>query len=123
MSKVNIPKDNIDPFARYKRDVLETTIIKKETIVNNFSAVCKQIYREPEFVCQWLKKKLATSASVSKDGSCKVKGLFSSQTLDDIIEDVIVKHVICKTCGNPETVESKSSQKLRCKACGNTTKV
>lgn len=116
MSLVNIPQQNVDPFARYKRNQLTATIQKGFTIIPNFGTLCLQIYRTPEFVSGRLKKELGTAITVDKDGTCKIRGVFSWQTIDDLVEKVIVDNVLCKKCANPETICKKT--KIICKACG-----
>nr|QYA18594.1 eukaryotic translation initiation factor 5 [Clandestinovirus] len=116
MSLVNIPQHSLDPFARYKRNLMSTSSQKSFTILSNFATVCAQVYRSPEYICGLLKKTLATSGSIEKDGSCKLRGNFSWQTIDDSFEKIINDFILCATCGNPETMDKRS--KITCKACG-----
>jgi len=56
-----------------------------------------------------------------------VNGKHSEEDLSVLLDGFIDKYVLCKTCGNPETILSvardQSFLRLKCKACGAITKV
>ena len=114
--KVNIPQFNPDPFYRYQRDIIQTTPGKANTtIINNLQTIADQIYRSPTEISHYLKKKTGTNVFI-KNGETTLKGTFTGEKLDKLIEEYIETHVLCGVCGNPETfVDDK---KKICKACG-----
>jgi len=56
-----------------------------------------------------------------------VNGKHSEEDLSALLDGFIDKYVLCKQCGNPETILSvskdQSTLRLKCKACGGITKV
>ncbi len=114
--KVNIPQDVIDQFYRYKRDTISTTFVSKQggqTQIDNLETVCQQIGRPMKEIKKYLQKKLNLCIKDSKTGS-RLPGNIGWCMIDDALENYIIEHILCKTCGNPET-----DLKGRCKACGN----
>lgn len=113
MSQVNIPKDNPDPFYRYRRPILSVKPGKANTtILTNIDDVAKAIARSPREIVSYFKTSLGTSGN---DNS--LKGSFSSAQLEDLLEEFIEENVLCPTCGNPETFFDKKGN-MNCKACG-----
>ena len=47
-----------------------------------------------------------------------IRGNYTSEYLDILIEEYIEKNVICNICGNPETIILNIKNKKKCKACG-----
>lgn len=117
----SIPRDVVDPFYRYKRLILPVNTIAKNgvtTVVSwaAFSQLCtKHLKRDPKEVVKHLKRTLKLCVAVVPP-ELWLKGKVSRCQLDDAIESYIEKHVLCKKCGNPETIPEKEGKK--CKACG-----
>jgi translation initiation factor 2 beta subunit (eIF-2beta)/eIF-5 len=109
---VNIPRTNIDPFARYQREKIVITIIKGYTIITNLDSIAHSLNRTSKDIISFLASNLGTRGSENK-----LRGSnFTVAQLEDKLEVYIINNVLCKTCGNPETHVEKS--KLRCLACG-----
>lgn len=120
MYTVNIPKSSDDPFYRYKRHILVVTETSKyggTTIVTNADVVAKEIYRTLDDLKFLFTKTLGTSV-VKKDQGLSLRGKYSQQALEVVLENYIMNGVLCHVCGNPETV--KEGKNYRCNACGNT---
>ena len=116
--RVNIPQSTLDPFYRYKRERIVVSSGKaKTTILTNLDVIAKQLNRSPADLLSYLQKKTATSAFTKPIGYI-LKGEFSADTLDDLIDEFIEAEVLCSTCGNPET--DIDSKKRTCRACGAT---
>lgn len=122
---VTIPKDLLDPFYRYKRHMIESSIISKNggtTIIHNIDIITSEINRTADDIKKLFITTLSTSAIKKKLQNKKyqihIRGKYQNFQLEEILENYILHEIICKTCGNPETI--KSHEKYRCKACGNT---
>ena len=109
-----IPKDmEIDPFYRYRRELLVVETCKGFTLLKNIDSISLSLDRNSNGIIKYLSTQLGTS---NKKNS--LKGIFSGNELELLIEKYINNFVICKqsTCGNPETY--LNNRKMICKACG-----
>ena len=122
MVKVNIPRSNIDPTYRYKRDKVEITIQNTNggiTKLLNIDKVATQLGCEISDILKFLKKKVNTSI-IEKNGPF----LRKTETVDNIenmLEEFISKEILCPKCNNPEfNIEKVDKTFVKiCKACGN----
>lgn len=120
---VNIPRSITDTFYRYKREMLKIKHTGggngKITKIENLPKVCKQMERTEEQISKWFSSDL-NSPIVAHNGVYSLKGHFTVDQLEDSIEKFVLDFVLCKTCGNPETVIGINSQNiyLRCRSCG-----
>jgi len=114
--KVNIPKSNVDPFYRYRRDFIQISPGKANTtVINNLETIARQIDRSINEIGNYMKKKTGTNVFI-KNNETTLKGFFTHEQLDQLIEEYIETNVLCNVCGNPETfIQDK---KKICKACG-----
>jgi translation initiation factor 5 len=119
--KFNIPKDNSDPFFRYKRHQIEIQHINKKNglvVLDNFNVIAKELNRPVNDVIKYFRKKLGMSITIS-NSTFQIKssggGGITVDVLEKILESYIEKFVLCKKCGNPET----SPLNFQCLACGN----
>lgn len=120
--RVNIPQSQIDPFYRYKRERLTVTLGKANTtILTNLETIARALNRPSTDLITFFRKKTGTSASTKSDGVF-LKGQFTADSLDGLIEEFIEAQVLCGTCGNPETDINGSTKTRTCRACGATTK-
>lgn len=91
---INIPKDNIDPFCRYKRKKIQVTHIKKgngQTVFENLPDICKQIDRPIELISLYFKKKLKMNVFMDKKlKKYKINSTVHSNQLDDLLEAFIM---------------------------------
>jgi translation initiation factor 2 beta subunit (eIF-2beta)/eIF-5 len=122
MVKVNIPRSNIDPTYRYKRDKVEIIIQNTNggiTKLLNIDKVATQLGCEIADILKFLKKKANTSI-IEKNGPF----LRKTETVDNIenmLEEFISKEILCPKCNNPEFNTEKVNKTIVkiCKACGN----
>jgi translation initiation factor 2 beta subunit (eIF-2beta)/eIF-5 len=121
--KVNIPKSNIDPTYRYKRDLIEIQIQNTNggiTKLTNIETICGQLGCTVDSLLKYLKKKTNTS-TIEKNGIF-LKKTETSDNLEKFIEEYIKTEILCPKCNNPEfnlEINKKTTIKA-CKACGNT---
>lgn len=120
--RVNIPQSQIDPFYRYKRERLQVTPGKANTtVLTNLDVIARQINRPVADLTTFLRKKTGTNAFVKPEGIV-LKGQFTADSLDGLLEEFIEAQVVCDTCGNPETEVNVITKTRTCRACGATTR-
>lgn len=95
------------------------TVVKGYTIITNLEQVCYSIARPTITIISYLAKVLGTNSSTNK-----LRGNFTVADLESLLEKYISQRVLCKTCGNPETViethNTTANNRIRCLACGHT---
>lgn len=122
MSRVNVPKDNDDPAYRYWRPVVKTAPKKNKLQILNTNEIAKAIYKTPQNIAQFIKVDKSEAVSL-EDGLIT----FNTQSknaleIDDLIEKFIIKKVLCKKCGLPQTEYQVEKGKgvVYCACCGYT---
>ena len=123
MPKVNIPYNITDPTYRYKRDKLEIIIQNTNgglTKLLNIDKIAIQLGSSQEELLKFLKKKANTSV-IDKNGQF-LRKIETVENLENMLEEYILKEILCTTCKNPEfTIEKKDKTHIKtCKACGYT---
>lgn len=109
----NINGDD-DPFNRYKMPrVSVQQLADNTTIFTNIDQVAKSLGRTSEEIFRALQKELHTRCNTKKN---TINGQLTRQELQEALQKYINTDVLCKKCGNPETIHIK--QKIHCKACG-----
>jgi translation initiation factor 2 subunit 2 len=95
-----------------------------KTKISNLSEIAKVLNREEEHILKYISKRLATQASRAGD-KVVLKGVFSREQLNVILEQYMKEYVICPTCKRPDTklVKEKDLLYLVCMACGSRTAV
>ncbi|KAK9465058.1 domain found in IF2B/IF5-domain-containing protein [Lipomyces arxii] len=123
---INICRDNLDPFYRYKMPPIISKIEGrgngiKTAIVNN-ADVARALARPPMYVTKFFGLELGAQTSVNETADrYMVNGAHDAAKLQDLLDGFISKFVLCKACKNPETdiVITKDQMLYRdCKACG-----
>jgi translation initiation factor 2 beta subunit (eIF-2beta)/eIF-5 len=120
MSKVNIPKSNIDPCFRYKRDNVKIQILNNNggvTKLVNIETIAKTLNVSVKDILNYFKKKLNVTV-IEKE--LIIKKVETVNNLEEILEEYIKNNILCTKCANPEfTEESNKKTKIKiCKACG-----
>jgi len=108
-----------DPSYRYKMEPLKVTYIAKNggtTIINNAKQISKDIYRAISDLKSCFAKGTAGSVHIIDD-TLSITGDHKVSELQLILMNYIKLNVMCKGCGNPETVLWKK-RKRKCQACG-----
>lgn len=127
---VNIPRDVIDDFYRYRRPELclkaESGGHGTRTAVLNLAKVAEALHRPPGYLLKYFGYELATAAKQTRSAARKeeerflLDGTHGLAQLDEVLEAFIRKYVLCPRCRLPETKLAFSSTKvaLCCAACG-----
>eukprot|EP01122_Echinamoeba_exundans_P000898 TRINITY_DN10839_c0_g1_i1.p1 TRINITY_DN10839_c0_g1~~TRINITY_DN10839_c0_g1_i1.p1 ORF type:complete len:196 (-),score=31.33 TRINITY_DN10839_c0_g1_i1:71-658(-) len=113
-----------DAFYRYKMPPLKIKRQGKSTLLQNIDHVAKSLNRPPEQIMKFFGFSL--SAPIRSNGETNdyaIKGTFDLDTLNGLIHEFIEKFILCRACGNPETVVRVRGGKvmLKCDACNSTT--
>lgn len=116
MTCCNIPKNTIDPFYRYRREVIRVRSGRANTtVVENVGTISKQINRDLTILNDVFKKSLGCSGSI-RNGEIHLKGDYSVHLLEATLEKFILDDIVCSHCGCIETSYVRS--KKICSACG-----
>jgi len=109
--KKNICSDQDDLFARYKRDIIQIQVQAKnggQTKLLNLDTISKQIKLDKSVIVKNMQKSLGVK--IRPDDTTNAK--LTVDQLEDELDKIIAKRVLCKTCGLPEL------DRDNCKACG-----
>jgi len=95
-----------------------------KTKISNLSEIAKKLGRDEDHILKYISKRLATQASRAGD-KVVLKGVFSREQLNVIVDQYMKEYVICPTCKRPDTklVREKDLLYLVCMACGSRTAV
>jgi len=90
-----------------------------QTIVRNFSDVCRTVARDPPHLIKFLSPLVGTACEV-EGPRLIINAVKRNEFLNEILDKYLKKFVLCKECGKPDTELRKESDVLRikCKACG-----
>jgi translation initiation factor 2 beta subunit (eIF-2beta)/eIF-5 len=116
MTTVNIPKSNLDPFFRYKREEIRIQILNNNggvTKLLNIGTIASTLNSSVKSILNYFKKKLNVTV-MEKDNI--IKKVETVSKLEEILESYILENILCKDCTNPEFTE-KNNKRI-CKACG-----
>lgn len=104
---------------RFEMPKVQCFVQGSKTVVSNFSKILNTINRDEKHALKYITKQLATAASIDS-GRLVLKGVFSQEQIQRIIEDYIKAFVLCTECGRPDTkiIEQKGVKMLKCTACG-----
>lgn len=112
---VNIPRDVIDPFYRYRRPMVKLGVLNSKggvAVLVNIALIAKSLNRKIDEIKSFLQKNLKCAIQIKND-ELHIRCQVTVQILEDLLEIYIHKFVLCRTCGNPETHNN------HCNACGN----
>ena len=112
---MNIPKNILDPFYRYKRKKVKLTEDKLGTKISNLNNIAKSINLQSKTIITYIQKKLGCNSK----NDILYKKILDINKIDDIIEELIL-NIICGKCKNPEIefIKNKKIINKKCKACG-----
>jgi translation initiation factor 2 beta subunit (eIF-2beta)/eIF-5 len=110
---VPIPASVTDPFYRYKRDSLHISIERKkgtQTRLENIDRIANQLNVPIKHLIKTLSKAIGSRISGGV-----IAGKIEAYVLEKVLEDFIVREVLCTKCKLPELDATHN-----CKACGHT---
>jgi len=129
---VNIPRSVEDQYYRYKMPALEAKVESRgngiKTVIVNIADIAKALARPATYPVRYIGYTLGALVDIN-EGTNRyiVNGKHSEEDLSLLLDGFIDKYVLCKQCGNPETIltvsKDQSTLRLKCKACGGLTKV
>jgi translation initiation factor 2 beta subunit (eIF-2beta)/eIF-5 len=117
-------KDVSDPHYRYRMEAVVITSQGQKIFFSNIDSVCKSLERTPQQIIQFLKKHFGSSFDYKNNVASTTKDI-TKEELQNAVFKFIENYVLCKKCGNPETLHNKSKDGnyLICKACSYHTKI
>ncbi len=91
----------------------------KQTLVKNFSDMCRTLRRDPKHVSKFLFKELAVPGSL-RENELTLQGKIYKNIIDQRIGEYAKEFVLCKECGKPDTSLMKADRLMfvKCEACG-----
>jgi translation initiation factor 2 beta subunit (eIF-2beta)/eIF-5 len=114
-----------DPNFRYKTEIPKfTTEVRKgtkQTFFVNSNKFAKSIGLEENIMIKMIGAELSCQSKIDKVNKC---GVFrcecNNKIIFDIIENIIVKYLLCGKCDTPEIILGIKHSRLtqNCKACG-----
>ncbi|KAH0576303.1 Eukaryotic translation initiation factor 5 [Spironucleus salmonicida] len=120
---INVNFSN-DPDYRYKMPAPQLQNIGggngKRFLFQNIALVSQKIFRNPEILQKYLQTEFGAFGCLQQDGSLSLTGWQDAQSVLDKIKQFIFSYVLCKHCGNPETIQIIEPNRIifKCKACG-----
>lgn len=128
---MSTPLIAVDPQKRgdmYQRYTMPAIITKIEgsgngikTVLPNIFEICTAINRPTEVLMKFFQFECGAQRTVSRNQKCLLMGQHQQPRIQTILDDFIVKFVLCSTCRSPETNFSLSNRQItsQCAACGN----
>mmetsp|Transcript_49 Transcript_49/g.136 ORF Transcript_49/g.136 Transcript_49/m.136 type:complete len:277 (-) Transcript_49:108-938(-) len=121
-----------DPFYRYTMPAVQTkvegTTKMIKTILTNIDDLSASIARPVDYIVTYFGQELSANSKVdTKTQKAYVTGHMKLEDLQAACFKFIREHVLCKHCGNPETIVNvvgkgkKKDVVLLCKGCGGKT--
>jgi len=129
---VNIPRSVVDQYYRYKMPEVEAKVESRgngiKTVIVNLADISKALARPTTYAVKYIGYTLGALVDINESANRYiVNGKHSEEDLAALLDGFIDKYVLCKHCGNPETILSVSKDqttlRLKCKACGGVTTV
>lgn len=119
------PEKRGDIYYRYKMPPVVTKIEGSgngiKTVFPNILDVCEAINRPSEVLMKFFQFECGAQRTVSRDQKCWLMGQFTQDRIQKVLDDFVVKFVLCDSCRSPETnfvVEGKRTLSSHCAACG-----
>lgn len=120
-----------DPFYRY---VMPKVEIKVEgtnkmirTYIININNIAECLNRTAEYINTYLGQELSVNQCYDKQTErFYVSGKYEQHKIQSVLQKMINSFILCKKCGNPETVNTIVGKKknmsihLICRSCGHT---
>jgi translation initiation factor 2 beta subunit (eIF-2beta)/eIF-5 len=118
-----------DPFYRYvmpKMEIkVEGTNKMIRTYIMNINIIAECLNRTTEYINTYLGQELSVNQCYDKQTErFYVSGKYDQQKIQSVLQKMINAFVLCKKCGNPETVNTIVGKKknttvnLICRSCG-----
>lgn len=113
-----LPKKNAEK-KRFEMPRVVSFIQGNKTIIKNFSEILSVLRRNKRHLSKFLFKQLATPGSVEGD-MLVLQRKVQNSLLQKKFGDYIKEYVLCKVCGEPDTIVMKDDRItfMKCEACG-----
>lgn len=127
MKTVNIDRNSLDAFYRYKMGLVAVKIEGRgngiKTVLVNIEEIARSLSRDPKHLTKYLSYEMGALSSIDeKNHKYIVNGAHDKERVQEYVFDFIDNFVLCKECRNPETdlfcSDSRKTVHQQCKACG-----
>lgn len=123
---VNVNREVVDAFYRYKMPLLTTKVEGRgngiKTVIPNMVDVAKALGRPPAYPTKFFGCELGAQTQMQVEAERYIiNGQHDTNRFQELLDEFIKKFVLCPDCSNPETVlrvTSKKQIEQKCKACG-----
>jgi len=122
---VNIPRDIVDDYYRYKMPLLKAKVEGKgngiKTVIENMEDIARALNRPPSYTTKYFGFELGALTKVdSVHHKYIVNGRREAEDLSVVLDSFIQRYVLCSKCRNPETLLQVKGESItaQCKACG-----
>jgi translation initiation factor 5 len=127
LALANIPRRIEDTHYRYTMPVL---VIKTESRGNgvktrfeNIKEISKSLDRSQDHILKFLAIEVGAAVKENDGVNMVISGKHEVEELAAVLDKFIDRYILCEECSNPETeLVIKKSIRLKCKACGHTTR-
>jgi len=127
---VNIPRDVVDDYYRYKMPVLRAKVEGKgngiKTVIENMEDIAKALNRPASYTTKYFGFELGALTKVDTvNHKYIVNGKRDAEDLATVLDSFIQRYVLCSKCRNPETTLTVRGETItsQCKACGKTNQI
>jgi translation initiation factor 5 len=115
-----------DPFYRYLVKRIKVKHETGKTVIINNDIVSKQTGRPNDWIVTYIGQVLGISTNIDKknQNKCVLTGKHEEHIIQDKYFEFVKKYILCKYCGNPETMPKIVGKKknacleLSCRSCG-----
>ena len=115
-----------DPFYRYLVKRIKVKHETGKTVIINNDIVSKQTGRPNDWIVTYIGQILGVSTNIDKknQNKCVLTGKHEEHIIQDKYFEFVKKYILCKYCGNPETMPKIVGKKknacieLSCRSCG-----
>ncbi|AYV84594.1 MAG: translation initiation factor 2 subunit beta [Hyperionvirus sp.] len=87
--------------------------------INNFTAVCASIHRDPEHLSTFMASELQKETSISANGTLVIHGTYKKSDIEGKIIKYVLEFVQCKMCKQHDTKIEKENRitYINCNKC------
>jgi len=105
--------------ARFEMPSASIVVVKRQTIIKNFTDIAKSLRRDPNHIAKFLFRELAAPGSITGT-ELVLQGKIPSSIINQRVSDYASEYVLCKECGRPDTSMHKEDNiiVIKCEACG-----
>jgi len=112
-------RKEVEERKRFEIPIVLVERSGQKTMLRNFGEIAKIFRRDEKHLAKFLLRELATLGTI-KDNVLIMNGIVSKEIIQRKVEEYAKLYVICKQCGQADTLLVKEGRYwfIRCEACG-----